>query len=29
MTTGGVILMVVSLVGVWSLLIWCYREILK
>jgi len=29
MTTGGIIMMVVSLAGVWGLLIWCYREIMK
>ena len=29
MTTAGVLMMVVSLAGVWGLLIWCYREIMK
>ena len=29
MTTSGIIMMVVSLAGVWGLLIWCYRAILK
>jgi hypothetical protein len=29
MTTSGIIMMVVSLAGVWGLLIWCYRTILK
>jgi nitrate reductase NapE component len=29
MTTSGIIMMSVSLVGVWGLLFWCYREILK
>jgi nitrate reductase NapE component len=29
MTTSGIIMMVVSLVGVWGLLIWCYQKILK
>lgn len=29
MTTAGVILMTVSLAGVWGLLFWCYREIMK
>lgn len=29
MTTSGIIMMAVSLCGVWGLLIWCYRTILK
>jgi hypothetical protein len=29
MTTSGIIMMSVSLVGVCGLLFWCYREILK
>jgi hypothetical protein len=29
MTTSGIIMMVVSLIGVWGLLIWCYRKILS
>jgi hypothetical protein len=29
MTTAGILMMVVSLVGVWGLLLWCYREIMK
>jgi hypothetical protein len=29
MTTSGIIMMVISLIGVWGLLIWCYRAILK
>lgn len=29
MTTSGIIMMTVSLAGVWGLLIWCYRTILK
>lgn len=28
MTTGGWILLAVSLTFVWSLLIWCYRRVL-
>lgn len=29
MTTGGWVLLVISLTFVWSLLIWCYARILK
>lgn len=29
MTTGGIIMMTLSLLGVWGLLIWCYRKILQ
>lgn len=29
MTTGGWVLLVVSLTFVWSLLIWCYNRVLK